>query len=78
MTGYVVPRLQGGIALLGGLQHPLGFPRPRFEFLEVNVSADRLLELSLDLWVVLEPAFKRCVGLSLEDRVGVPIIPGVS
>jgi hypothetical protein len=44
----------------------------------MNVSADSLLELSLDLWVVLEPALKRRIGLSLEDRIGVPIIPGVS
>jgi len=78
VTGYVVPSLQGGVALLGGLQRPLGFPCSRFEFLVVNVSADRVLELCLDLWVVLEPAFKRCVSFSLEDRVGVPIIPGGS
>jgi hypothetical protein len=78
VTGYVLPRLQGGVALFGGLQRPPGFSRPRFEFLEMNVSADSLLELSLDLWVVLEPALKRRIGLSLEDRIGVPIIPGVS
>ena len=78
MTGDVVPRQQGGVALFGDPLHLLGFPRPRFEFLEVNVGADRLLELSLDLRVVLEPALQRRIGLSLEDRVGVPIIPGVS
>jgi hypothetical protein len=61
-------RDQRGLALFGRLPGVLTLLGTPFEFLQVDVGADRFLDLARDLGMILEPAVERGAGLRLEVR----------